>query len=266
MRPEHVRPAAVAGMFYPGDAGELSSMIDTMLARQHEKPGYAAKAILVPHAGYIYSGPTAALAYATLDRTRIRRVILFGPAHRVPVRGLALPEAIAFETPLGTLPVDQQLAKVALELPQVSINAETHAWEHSLEVQLPFLQRTLGEISILPFVVGDASAADVAGVIDALWGGEETLIVISSDLSHFLSYDLAQQVDRDSVEAILNRQLPLQHDQACGATPLNGLLHLAGKRKLQPHLLELCNSGDTAGDKERVVGYASILFEERQHG
>jgi hypothetical protein len=262
MHTDRIRPAAVAGMFYPADSRELTEMVDGMLARATAKPPFPPKAIMVPHAGYIYSGPTAALAYAALDRERIKRVVLLGPAHRVPLHGLALPDADAFATPLGTLPIDRTAAGLAAELPQVSINADTHAWEHSLEVQLPFLQRALGDVSIIPFVVGEATAAEVAEVIDTLWGGEETLIVISSDLSHFLTYEAAIETDMATVESILKLRMPIRHSQACGATPLNGLLYLTGKRALRPQLLELCNSGDTAGDRERVVGYASILFEE----
>lgn len=270
---QQIRPPAVAGAFYPGQAAALSAGVLSML----ESAGKTAavdlaarppKALLVPHAGYIYSGSTAALAYARLasGRETIRRVILLGPVHRVPVSGLALPGAAVFATPLGTIEVDQEaLAKIAA-LPQVLVSPAAHALEHSLEVQLPFLQSVLADFKLVPLAVGNATPAEVAEVLDLLWGGPETLIVVSSDLSHFLPYRAAQTVDGETVQDIMHLGSSLTHEQACGATPLNGLLLAARRHHLQPQLLGLCNSGDTAGDKARVVGYAAVaLLQEDSH-
>jgi AmmeMemoRadiSam system protein B len=228
----------------------------------------APKAIVVPHAGYMYSGSTAALAYAHLAASRsvIRRVVLLGPAHRVAVRGLALPGVDVFATPLGEIALDQQAIKAISHLPQVVVSAAAHAQEHSLEVQLPFLQAVLDDFKLVPLVVGDATPAEVAQVLETLWGGPETLLVISSDLSHYLPYRVAQAIDQGTVQHILNLNGSLTHNQACGATPVNGLLLAASKHHLQAQFLGLCNSGDTAGDKDLVVGYASIAFmEEPRH-
>ncbi|MGA8032550.1 MAG: AmmeMemoRadiSam system protein B, partial [Casimicrobiaceae bacterium] len=220
------------------------------------------KALIVPHAGYAYSGTTAAAAYARLApaRDEIRRVVLFGPTHRVPVRGLALPSARAFATPLGNVAIDRGAAEAALGLPQVCASDAVHAFEHSLEVQLPFLQGVLGDFEMVPFAVGDATAEEVAEVIEALWGGPETLIVVSSDLSHYHRYADAQAIDRATADAILGLWPSLDHEQACGATPVNGLMLSAREHGLSAELLGLCNSGDTAGDRSRVVGYASFAL------
>ena len=262
-----VRPAAVAGMFYPAAPAALAADVRAHLAGAAARPAETAatpKALIAPHAGYVYSGRIAAAAYAQLEAARgtIRRVVLFGPAHRVPVRGLALPTARAFATPLGTVTVDRQAAIAVLALPQVCENDAAHASEHSLEVQLPFLQAALGEFSIVPLVVGDATPEDVADVIDLLWGGPETLFVVSSDLSHYHRYAEAREMDRATGDAILALSATLDHEQACGATPINGLLLAARRHGLRPELLDLRNSGDTAGDKSRVVGYASFAFTE----
>lgn len=268
--PLKIRQPAVAGTFYPGQRSNLSSQVAALLegaqpaAAQSNSGTRTPKAIIVPHAGYIYSGATAALAYARLSPVRrtIRRVVLLGPVHRVPVQGLALPGATAFATPLGTIEIDQAAVDTVKHLPQVVLSPAAHAMEHSLEVQLPFLQLVLDNFKLLPLAVGDASADDVAQVLEALWGGPETLIVISSDLSHFLPYQTAQAVDQDTVNHILSLHSTLTHHQACGGTPVNGLLLAARRHHLQPQLLGLCNSGDTAGDKDRVVGYASVAFTE----
>ena len=218
--------------------------------------------MIVPHAGYVYSGEIAAAAYARLadGRDGIRRVVLFGPTHRVPVRGLALPSTHAFATPLGNVGIDRAAADAALALPQVRQSDAAHALEHSLEVQLPFLQAVLGEFALVPFAVGDATPAEVAEVIELLWGGPETLIVVSSDLSHYHRYADAQAIDRATAGAILGLSPTLDHDQACGATPVNALLLSARERALEAELLDLRNSGDTAGDRSRVVGYASFAL------
>ncbi|WIM06180.1 MAG: AmmeMemoRadiSam system protein B [Candidatus Nitricoxidivorans perseverans] len=263
MEDVHIRPPAVAGAFYPGDARELAGNVAAMIEDAAVAP-VTPKALIVPHAGYIYSGPVAASAYALLAplRGRIRRVILLGPAHRVPVRGLAAPVATSFRTPLGLVPLDRAAIESALRLPQVGVGEVAHAWEHSLEVQLPFLQAALGDFNLVPFVVGAASNDEVAEVLNLLWGGPETLIVISSDLSHYHPYAEARQIDRSTVDDILHLRTLADHEQACGATPVNGLIEIARKKGLRPHLLDLRNSGDTAGDRSRVVGYCAVAFEE----
>jgi len=258
-----IRPAAVAGLFYPDNPIELKRTVADLLA--HAGAGVARpapKALIVPQAGYIYSGAVAASAYSALAdlRGRIRRVVLLGPTHRVPVRGLALPEAERFATPLGEVPLDCAGMQALAGLPQVVRSAAAHQMEHSLEVQLPFLQQVLGDFQLLPLAVGDASAAEVAEVLEQVWGGDETLIVISSDLSHFLPDALARQVDGETVKAILALNPHLNHEQACGATPVNGLLLAAKRHGLHPVALDVRNSSDTAGDPERVVGYAAFAF------
>lgn len=258
-----VRQPAVAGMFYPADPRQLAHDVQQLLAAAHP-PALIPKALIAPHAGYIYSGPIAATAYATLQpiAARIRRVILLGPTHRVAVRGLALPGADAFDTPLGRITLDADAARLVAHLPQVTVSAPAHALEHSLEVQLPFLQSVLPEFTLLPLAVGMATPEEVAEVLETLWGGEETLIVISSDLSHFLPYPVAQRVDNGTVQAILRLRQPIDHEQACGGTPINGMIVAAQHHHLTPHLLDLRNSGDTAGSHDQVVGYAAFAFTE----
>jgi AmmeMemoRadiSam system protein B len=259
------RPAVVAGKFYPGAPSVLEADVRAYVgdaaARLPQRTAQP-KAVIVPHAGYVYSGAVAGSAYARLAASRdtIRRVVLFGPTHRVPVRGLALPAARAFATPLGDIAVDRDAVAAALTLPCVCESDAAHAFEHSLEVQLPFLQELLGEFTIVPFAVGDATPREVADVMRLLWGGPETLIVVSSDLSHYHRYADACAIDRATADAVLALSPTLDHEQACGATPVNGLLLCARERGLQPELLDLRNSGDTAGDKSRVVGYASFAF------
>jgi hypothetical protein len=267
-----IRPAAVAGAFYPGESGVLMHDVKAMLAAaqvHHPAAGAAwPKALIVPHAGYIYSGPIAASAYAQLipAHARIKRVVLLGPVHRVPVRGLALPGSISsFETPLGVVPLDRKAMDSIASLPQVVDSVPAHAWEHSLEVQLPFLQQILDDFSLVPLAVGDATPREVAQVLEQLWGGEETVIVISSDLSHYLPYETAKRVDHATAQAILALDTPVSHEQACGGTPVNGLLLAAQHHHLVPQLLDLRNSGDTAGDHDRVVGYGAFAFFE-SHG
>jgi hypothetical protein len=261
-----VRPPAVAGMFYPADPRVLRSSIDSMLSAVRLQP-LRPKALIVPHAGYVYSGPVAASAYAMLRPLSrdIHRVILFGPAHRVPVAGLAAPAASAFTTPLGQVPVDTAAITAAAMLPQVQISELAHAEEHSLEVQLPFLQSVLEDFVVAPFVVGGASGMQVAEVMELLWGGPETLIVVSSDLSHYLPYKAAQQVDDATADSVLHMRPLAHHEQACGAAAINGLTEAARRRHLSPELLDLRNSGDTAGDRSRVVGYAAFAFTEAKH-
>ena len=262
-----IRPAAVAGAFYPGDPRVLGAQLDQLLAGPVEsaESGSTLKAVIVPHAGYVYSGAVAARAYEALAaaRDRVRRVVLLGPVHRVPVRGLALPGADWFETPLGRIPVDAAAARSLAGLAQVVTNPAAHALEHSLEVQLPFLQKVLGEFSLVPLAVGDASVAEVAEVIERLWGGEETVFVLSTDLSHYHSYEEARRIDGATLARIASLASDLDHEQACGATPLNGLLKVARGKGLSVSQLAACNSGDTAGDRGRVVGYSSFALYER---
>jgi len=262
-----MRPAAVAGTFYPGSAKALGAEVGAMLANAAAVAA-PAKALIVPHAGYVYSGPVAASAYAALRKSAaaVRRVVIFGPAHRVWVPGLAASSADFFETPLGRVPVDRQALAAVADLPQVEVDDAAHAGEHSLEVQLPFLQAALDDFAIVPFVVGGATAPQVAQVMDRLWGGPETLIVVSSDLSHYLPYAEARQIDRATADSILHCQVLGHHEQACGATPINGLIEVARRRNLTSTLLDLRNSGDTAGDRSRVVGYAAFAFSEPGHG
>jgi hypothetical protein len=271
MEAHRIRTAAVAGMFYPGESATLSQDLGAMLGAVPPAPTIAKmppKALIVPHAGYIYSGPVAASAFALLapHAATITRVVLLGPCHRVAVRGLAVPQSRVFATPLGGVPLDSAAIDLALQLPQVVRLEDAHADEHSLEVQLPFLQQVLGDFSLVPFAVGYATPDEVAEVLELLWGGPETLIVISSDLSHYHSYADAQRRDRHTADEITHLRLLLDHEQACGATPINGLIEIAQRRGLQPHLLDLRNSGDTAGDKSRVVGYASFAFMEHGDG
>jgi AmmeMemoRadiSam system protein B/AmmeMemoRadiSam system protein A len=261
-----VRPAAVAGSFYPGDTKALSAQLDELLSAVRggvRRLGFP-KALIVPHAGYIYSGNVAAQAYHELRAARgvVRRVVLLGPVHRVPVRGLAVTSAEAFATPLGTIAVDREALRALHDLPQVLHSDAAHEHEHSLEVQLPFLQSVLGDFKLVPLAVGTASVVQVAEVIERLWGAADTVIVISTDLSHYLSYEDARRVDRATLSRISALATDLGHDEACGATPLNGMLSMARKRALVPRLLAACNSGDTAGDKLQVVGYASLALYE----
>jgi AmmeMemoRadiSam system protein B/AmmeMemoRadiSam system protein A len=261
-----IRPPAVAGMFYPGEPRALAAELDDLLGGvPHLEPrlGFP-KALIVPHAGYIYSGEIAARAYDELAPARgiVRRVVLLGPVHRVPVRGLAVPGADAFATPLGSVPIDRDALRAVQDLPQVVASDAAHALEHSLEVQLPFLQKVLGAFTLVPFAVGTASVPEVAAVLERLWGGPETLIVVSTDLSHYHAYDEAKRIDGGTLERVRGCATDIDHDEACGATPLNGLLSLAKKRRMSVQLLAACNSGDTAGGKGQVVGYGAFALRE----
>lgn len=263
-----VRPAAVAGLFYPIEPLRLRQQLTDYLATAQEWPRLRPKALIAPHAGYIYSAPIAAHAYVLLRpwRTEIGRVVLLGPVHHVWVDGLALPGVDAFVTPLGPIELDRDAMAEVARLPGVQTLPAAHAREHSLEVHLPFLQAALPDFRLVPLAVGGADAEQVARVLDCLWGGDETLIVVSSDLSHYLPYDVARGVDEATARAILALDDHLVGEQACGAHPLNGLLRCARRRGLTPHLLDLRNSGDTAGDRERVVGYGAFAFTEAAHG
>jgi AmmeMemoRadiSam system protein B len=261
-----IRPAAVADMFYTGNPGQLRAEVDEMLAATSVTTS-TPKAIIVPHAGYIYSGPIAASAYAQLipAKNKIHRVVLLGPCHRVALSGLATSSADYFETPLGSIPIDRELSDQLLKFPQVQEFDLTHAQEHSLEVQLPFLQQVLADFSLLPLVVGDANDEDVHEVLEAVWGGDETLIVISSDLSHYHDYNTAQKMDSATCKAIENLDGEhIHHDQACGRNPVLGLLLSARKHHLKVNTLDLRNSGDTAGSKDQVVGYGAWAFTQQK--
>ena len=256
------RSPAVAGLFYPGDPRVLKRTLDDYLA-EASPDGEPPKALIVPHAGYVYSGPIAATAYATLARVRasVHRVVLLGPAHRVPLRGLAASSADRFLTPLGPVELDRDAIDLALTLPQVRLMDAAHAQEHSLEVQLPFLQEVLEQFSLVPFVVGEADPEEVAEVLDLLWGGPETLIVISSDLSHYHADAVARALDTATSAAIeALRPQDIGYEQACGRIPVNGLLAVARRRGMQARTLDLRNSGDTAGSRDQVVGYGAYVF------
>lgn len=263
---QKIRPPAVAGQFYPAEAQALQQTLQDLLQQaKHDGPAPPAKAIIVPHAGYIYSGPIAARAYAQLKPLRniVRRIVLLGPAHRISFTGLACSSANSFQTPLGDIPLDRAAIDKLAVLPQVHMRDEAHRLEHSLEVQLPFLQEVLHEFSLIPLVVGDASAEEVAEVLELLWGGPETLIIISTDLSHYHDYSTAQLIDQKTANNIeqLNYQR-LSTDSACGRNPLRGLLLIAQQRQLKIETLDLRNSGDTAGSQDAVVGYGAWILHE----
>ncbi len=259
-----VRTPAVAGMFYPAKATELETMVGRYLGAASVS-GPVPKAIIAPHAGFIYSGPVAASAYVRIAPARdtITRVILLGPAHRVTVAGLALPSVDSLATPLGNVSVDKKAVAMITDLPQVKVMDAAHESEHSLEVHLPFLQTVLTQFALVPLAVGQASPVDVGEVLERLWGGPETLIVISSDLSHYHDYDTARRLDSATSRAIEQlRPEDIQYDHACGRIPINGLLHVARKRGMSVTTIDLRNSGDTAGPRDQVVGYGAYVFEE----
>lgn len=255
------RPPAVAGLFYPDDPYELRAVLSGYLDRSPAVPG-TPKAIIVPHAGYAYSGPIAAAAYRAVAEAapRIQRVVLAGPSHRIPVPGIAVPDVTAFDTPLGQIPLDCAAIERLLQLPDVYATNLPHRLEHSLEVQLPFLQVILPEFTLVPLAVGEAAPESMAAVFEACWGGPETLVVVSSDLSHYRDYAGAQAVDRRTVQAILERRDDLGDEQACGCRVLNGFMRVARERGLSVKALDIRNSGDTSGDRSRVVGYGAFAI------
>ena len=264
-----IRPAAVAGSFYPADAATLRRAVEGYLAGAEAPQGPPPRAIIAPHAGYVYSGPIAARAYAALAAWRgvARRVVVAGPCHRVYVPGIAVPSASAFATPLGTLPLDEAALARLRALPWVETNDRAHAQEHCIEVQLPFLQSVLGGFQLVPLVVGDASPDEMAATFEAVWEEPHTLVVVSSDLSHYMPWAAANARDASTARAIVQREATLVPQDACGAAPINGLLRVARKRGLVVRALDVRNSGDTAGDRDRVVGYGSFgLVEEGSHG
>lgn len=258
-----VRQPAVAGLFYKADKQSLSHDINQYLNQARTPSNKHPKAIVVPHAGYIYSGPIAASAYKEIIpfKDEINRVVLLGPSHRVAFSGLAVPESDEFNTPLGNIPIDQKGIQSLADLPQVIVSEQAHRDEHSLEVQLPFMQFILGKFTLIPLVVGEADRFEVAEVIKRLWGDEHTLIVISTDLSHYHEYSDAKRIDRITTDAILNLKPDLiSYEDACGRNGLKGLLSVAEEKHLAVEMLDLRNSGDTAGDKSRVVGYGAYVL------
>jgi hypothetical protein len=260
MTTEGVRPAAVAGLFYPAGAAELAEAVRACLRAAPSEAGAPPWALIVPHAGYVYSGPIAGTAYARLAalRGRVRRVVLIGPSHHVAFRGLAVPSAAAFATPLGDVPVDRAALRRLLALPQVVERDDAHAREHSLEVQLPFLQEVLGSFDLVPLAAGEASAEEVAEVLELLADEPGTLVVVSTDLSHYHDYATARRLDAATSRAIEElRPDALGWESACGRVGLGGLLLLARRRGLEARTLDLRSSGDTAGGRDRVVGYGA---------
>jgi AmmeMemoRadiSam system protein B len=265
IEPGKVRPAAVAGRFYPSDPVELRALIADLLSRVPPATGPAPKALIAPHAGYPYSGPIAASAYAQLApaRDQIKRIVLFGPSHYVALNGLATSSAEAFATPLGIVPVDVEAVRAVRSLPQVSEMDEAHAREHSLEVQLPFLQCVLGEFTLVPLAVGDATPEDISELLDTLWGGPETRFVISSDLSHYHDFQTAHRLDQATAKAIeALKPAAIGEERACGSMPIRGLLQAARRHGLRARTVDLRSSGDTAGPRDKVVGYGAFVFEE----
>lgn len=258
-----IRRPAVAGTFYPGESRTLARTVHELLDGTAPTQSAPATVYIAPHAGYIYSGRTAAIAYSLLARSadHIGRVVILGPTHRVAIRGIALPGATHLATPLGKVPVDDDGARLAASLPHVVTRPDVHEHEHSLEVHLPFLQHVLPDATVVPLAVGEVEPDAVADVLDALVD-EETAVIVSSDLSHYLPYDEARRADAATIEQIMSLE-PVHSRSACGARPVNGLLVWARRRGLEPELLDACNSGDTAGTKDRVVGYAAVAFRER---
>lgn len=259
---KQIRHPAVAGMFYPAEADSLKQDIHRYLDNA-SAPSVTPKAIVVPHAGYIFSGPVAASAYKQLLplKKQITQVVLLGPSHRVAFSGLAVPESDTFNTPLGNIAIDQKAIEKITDLPQVIASDIAHRDEHSLEVQLPFLQEILDEFTLIPLVVGDAERHEVAEVIERLWGDEHTLIVISTDLSHYHAYSEAKKMDRSTSDAITHLKPDLiDYEDACGRNGLKGLLTVAENKHLTATILDLRNSGDTAGSRDSVVGYGAYAI------
>lgn len=257
------RLPAVAGTFYPENPHQLHQMLNEYL-NDAETIAKVPKVIIAPHAGYIYSGRVAASAYARLKKAndRITRVVIIGPSHRVAFSGLAVSKAQSFITPLGFVAVDQEAVATVAKLDYVKYFEEAHTYEHSIEVHLPFLQEMLDDFKVVPIVAGEATPDQVSQVIDMLWGGDETLIVISSDLSHYHEYAKAKQLDKVTSQLIEQLQYErIGSDAACGQVPVNGLLKLARQRSLTIKTIDLHNSGDTAGAKNSVVGYGAYVIE-----
>jgi AmmeMemoRadiSam system protein B len=257
------RPPAVAGAFYPGDPLELSAMVSELLvAADPTSLPRRPRALVVPHAGYIYSGGVAAQGYSRLEpfAGEIRRVILLGPNHRVPLAGIAAPDVSCFRTPLGDIDIDQKMISQLADKGLLQINSLPHENEHCLETQLPFLQKLLSDWQLVPLIVGETAVDDVSALLDEVIHDPDNLVIISSDLSHFHEYHEAQRIDSHTSELIETLQPVVHPQQACGAFPLNGLLQLAGSMGLKVITLDRKNSGDTAGGKDQVVGYGCYAF------
>ncbi|HFB65686.1 MAG TPA: AmmeMemoRadiSam system protein B [Aeromonadales bacterium] len=256
----------VAGTFYSADRRELSDAVRLYVDEaSKEVISSRVKALIVPHAGYVYSGPVAGSAYAALKNqaSTIQRVVLLAPSHYYGFEGMATTSADILETPLGEVKVDREAITKIEDLPGVLIANEAFNNEHALEVQLPFLQTVLTDFKVVPLIVGQENPQRVAEVLDTLWGGDETLIVVSSDLSHYLDYQTAKHKDRETAEHVLHFASEQIHGgDACGFHPLNGLLIAAREHHLKAQLLDLRNSGDTAGPKDRVVGYGAFILTE----
>jgi len=260
-----IRPPAVAGTFYPAEPRALAEMVEQCLASARLAGGRSPRAVIAPHAGYVYSGPIAGSAFAPLEPLRgsTRRVVLIGPSHRVAFRGLAAPSASAFATPLGVVPVDRAALGALRDLPQVVVRDDAHAREHSLEVELPFLQRVLGTFALVPLAAGAVTDAEVAEVLARFAADPATLIVISSDLSHYLPYEEGRRIDEATSRAIEALDpAALDGERACGFAGVRGLLVLARQRGLNARTLDLRSSGDTAGSRDQVVGYGAYAFTE----
>ena len=257
-----IREAAVAGQFYEADPAKLKKHVATLLAGGRETSATGARGLIVPHAGYVYSGSVAATAYRCLQSVRgeIERVALFGPAHRVYLEGMAVPATDAFATPLGRVELDREELDRIAAFPDVCVADEARREEHSLEVQLPFLQEVLGDFSLVPVVVGRCAPSTVAAVMDTLWQRPGTLLVVSTDLSHFHSYSEARSIDAITCSRLLARDHSLDGEDACGAAALNGLMCTRQARTLHMELLDSCNSGDTGGGRDRVVGYGAFIL------
>lgn len=263
-----IRHAAVAGIFYPGTARELNEVVLNLLAEAERRTdrGPVPKAIIAPHAGLAYSGPIAASAFIRLKPAfdRIKRVVLLGPSHRVPLSGIGISQATAFETPLGTIPLDQDALAKLCSTPGVEVCDDGHEEEHSLEVQLPFLQRLIDDFTIIPLVCNRASTETICNALTRVWGGPETVIIVSSDLSHFLDYNTARRRDNETCRAIESLDGDaISHEHACGSGAVAGLLAVAKRRGMRVETLDLRSSGDTAGDMRRVVGYGAWVFQDR---
>jgi hypothetical protein len=261
-----IRKPCVAGLFYPDDPERLDFTLNQLFESVPEnlKTGYSPHAIIVPHAGYIYSGEIAASAYSSiLKRVQdIKRVVILGPSHQLALNGAACPSATHFDTPLGRIPLDvEEIARLQAQ-GLIEINDAAHVREHSIEVQLPFLQHILSDFKIIPIVVGLEQAMPIAALLEPFWRAKDALIVVSSDLSHYLDYYDARKMDSDTSSAIeACRWQDISPTQACGCYPMRGLLQLAQEENSSVSCIDLRNSGDTAGDKSRVVGYGAYVFE-----
>jgi hypothetical protein len=263
---QNIRPAAVAGKFYPAQPSQLRRMVERFLEQAHAGSLPNPKAVVTPHAGYVYSGPIAGSAFRTwVGQSRsIKRVVLLGPSHYAAFPGIALPRATGFVTPFGTVRIDRDASEQLRSLPQVREFPPAHKYEHCLEVELPFLQQMLSDFTIVPLVIGDATDEEVREVVEALWGGEETRFVLSSDLSHYHDYETARRMDRSTaaaIEGVWPEQLSA--NEACGHLAIRGFLKAAKQRGLSTHTLDLRNSGDTAGPRDSVVGYGAFAFAEK---